>query len=210
METCLASSAFGIQRGCLTHLNQSGWGWADRPRALVPGSALPSTSQKGSIDLLALPRMLPKCTSSPNSTSHRLCRSGFQPRFPDNSEQLSNWFTGQAGFVSCQPYQHLRQGPSLDPRSVFTIVSTRRALGSYVMCRLLDPPRRADVTLVGRKRSAAGWNTPASVHSPSKSAPTWYFIFSSHSVAEVCSSLKKQFRDYQQSVRGPYRNETWL
>lgn len=87
METCLASSAFGILRGCLTHLTQSGWGWADRPRALVPGSALPSTSQKGSIDLLALPRMLPKCTSSPNSTSHRLCRSGFQPWFPHNSEQ---------------------------------------------------------------------------------------------------------------------------
>lgn len=27
------------------------------------------------------------------------------------------------------------------------------------------------------------------------------FFFSSHSVTEVCSSLKNQFRDYQQSMR---------
>lgn len=95
MEMCYAFSAFNIPRGCPIHLNHRGRGWEDCPKALALDSALPSVFLWWeSIDLPALPWMLPKRMSFCSSIICSCCRSGFQLLSPATFEQLSNWFTG--------------------------------------------------------------------------------------------------------------------
>lgn len=102
-ETCRALSAFGIPRGCLKHLNQRGWGWADRPKALVPGSALPSTSQtrmhRSPRSALDAPQM------------HQLLQLHHSPPLQEWVSADQFWAIIKPIyriFVSCQPYQDLR------------------------------------------------------------------------------------------------------